>query len=447
MAVVKPFRAYRYTPNIIKDMTSVVAQPYDKIDDEMQGKYYERSEHNIVRIIKGKQFTGDSEQNNVYTRAAKYLREWIKRGILIRDSKPSIYVYDQEYKNDMGRRLTRKGFIAIGKLEEYSESGVRPHERTLSKPKEDRFNLMKATNANFGQVFMLYTDPEKKIDRLLDRFREKEADMKALDWQGEIHKLWKVDDAETIKKIEEFMKDKTLLIADGHHRYETALNYKRYMIEKIGKAVEDAPFFYRMMTFVNTEDEGLTIFPTHRLIFNCDRDVNTFLDTLKRDFFVEKIEYFPEDKFEELEKLKIRMRERCSKEKEHVFGLYLKGMSSYFLLTLKNIKRMDELLPDASDAYKSLDVVILHKLILEEILGIDAEKLKEQKNINYERYLDEAVKRVDANDKYQMLFILNPTSIENVKGAAEARERMPQKSTDFYPKLLTGFTINLLAKE
>ncbi|MCD6239696.1 MAG: DUF1015 domain-containing protein [Thermotogae bacterium] len=447
MAVVKPFRAYRYAPNIIEDMTSVVTQPYDKIDDEMQVEYYKRSKYNIIRVIKGKRFTDDSEQNNVYTRAAKYLREWIERGILIRDSKPSIYIYDQEYKDDMGRRLTRKGFIALGKLEEYSESGVKPHERTLSKPKEDRFNLMKATNANFGQVFMLYTDPEKKIDRLLARFREEEPDMKALDWQGEIHKLWKVEDAEMIQKIEGYMKDKTLLIADGHHRYETALNYKRYMIEKIGKTVENAPFFYRMMTFVNTEDEGLTIFPTHRLIFNCDRDVKTFLDTLKRDFFIEEIQFFPEDKFEELERLKMRMRERHSKEKEHVFGLYLKGIGSYFLLTLKNTKRMDELIPDASDAYKSLDVVILHKLILEDILRIDAEKLKEQMNIDYERYLDEAVRRVDANDKYQMLFILNPARIENVKGTAEAGERMPQKSTDFYPKLLTGFTINLLAKE
>ncbi len=442
MAVVKPFRAYRYNTNIIKDMTSVVTQPYDKIDDDMQEEYYKRSEYNIVRIIKGRSATNDGEQNNVYTRAAKYFREWIDKGILIRDDEPSIYVYDQIYKDDMGRRLTRKGFIALGRLEEYSESGVRPHEKTLSQPKEDRFNLMKATNANFGQVFMLYTDPEKKVDLLLDRFREREPHMKALDWNGEEHVLWKVSDIDVIKKVEEYMRDKTLLIADGHHRYETALNYKRYMMEKLGKAVEDAPFFYRMMTFVNTEDKGLTIFPTHRLIFNCSYNKDAFLKRLKDDFVIEEVKFDFRNKFEALGKLKEQMRNRWGNE--HVFGLYLKDAPCYFLLSLKKANKLDELLPYASDAYRHLDVAILHKLILENMLGIDAEKLTKQTNVDYERYMEDAIRRVDTEDKYQMAFLLNPTRIEDVKGVAKAGERMPQKSTDFYPKLLTGFTINLM---
>ncbi len=323
------------------------------------------------------------------------------------------------------------------RLMDYAEGGVKPHEKTLAGPKADRLNLLRATQSNFGQIFMLYSDPELAIDDILDEAAENLPVADAFVGETERHSLWPITDPEKIAVIRNVMKDRPVFIADGHHRYETALNYRDEMRRAGAKCEGAESFENRMMTFVNMDDEGLTIFPTHRLIFDVPGfDGKKLVGQLEDLFSIREFAFDEESensvRREFLEDLRIEgMSGRC-------LGLFITGEKRYLLLTFSDGKHIEELIAeDRPREWKELDVNILHILVLERLLGIGAEQLEAQSNVHYERSADSALDKVKAGD-YQMTFLMNPTKVAQVKAVAAAGERMPQKSTDFFPKLLTG---------
>ena len=426
MAHIIPFRGLRYDPSRAGEASALVTQPYDRIGEEEQKAYYERSPYNIVRIIKGIAQPSDNGEN-VYTRAASYLRKWLDEGILMRDAEPSLYVYHQGYTFG-GERLTRKGVIALGKLE---PERVHAHEKTLKGPKEDRLRLMRATEGNFGHIFMLYSDPQRAADAALDAaIAGAEPTISAVDDYGNDHRVWRITDPDVISVVQQAVSDKDLYIADGHHRYETAVNFMRECQEKGWRPAAPESFDVRMMTLFNIDEPGMTIRPIHRLVHALpDYDVQEFLKRAEEDFDVKRYATLAE-----MERGVAEGRE------DHTFGFYSGGV--YASLTLRDESIMDRLIAgDWSSDWKRLDVSILHTVILDRLLGIDAKALEEQRNITYAHDPQEGVDAVDSG-REQIFFLLNPTSPSEVRRVADHGEKMPQKSTDFYPKLLTGLVLS-----
>lgn len=410
MAEIRSFKGIRYNKNKVA-LKDVVTQPYDKINPSMQSEYYEKSPYNIVRIILNK-------EDDRYTVASKRFGEWLQQQVLIQETEPSIYPYFQQFVTPQGETKTRKGFCALLKLEEFSTGIVLPHERTLSGPKEDRLKLLRATRANLEQIFLLYSDRDNAISGLIEKNTQSSPiiDVPETYEQGVVHKVWKISDSAVLNQIINLMKSKTLLIADGHHRYETSLNYKR----------ENPSATHMMVTFVAMEDPGLLILPTHRALYKIDR--NKF-NTKISDFFTTK-EYKSKDEM---------MKEL--KGKKHTFGLY---DGKFRLVALKDKKLIDTAVEKGRNfEYRNLDVTVLHSLILEQVLGLSKETITRKENIDYLRNLDDGIKGIDAK-KYDLFFILNPTKMEEVRDISSKREVMPQKSTDFYPKLISGLVMNKL---
>jgi uncharacterized protein (DUF1015 family) len=442
-----PFLGIFYNKNKIKDYGLVLTQPYDKITPEMQNIYYKRYPYNLVRITKGKEFKSDDEHNNKYSRAGEYIEEWLKNKIIVQDTKRAIYAYHQEYHPPIkgvacNKLQIRKGFIALMRLKDFGR-GVHPHERTLLKPKQDRLSQMRATGGSTGQIFMLYSDPKLIINSALNKITAcKKPDVELKDDYGVINKLWKITDPQVIKIIQTTMKNKDVFIADGHHRYETALNYRDEMRALGLKCIGNESYENRMMTFINMDDKGLTVLPTHRLIFGLNKfSVNTFMNKLKQYFWFNE---YPcrsskEDKFARIDLMEDLV---MTGQTGRAFGLVVKGVKKYYMLTIKDDKMMEKIIAEKhSSTWKRLDVTILHSLVLEKILGITKEQVANEQKVNYIRSADEAIEKVKTG-KYQMAFILNPTKIEEVKKVSIHNERMPQKSTDFYPKLLSGIVIS-----
>lgn len=439
MANVSPFRAYRYNKKRVK-LDNVIVQPYDKINPELQEQYYKRDQYNAVRIILGKEEKGDNPLNNKYTRASSFLYHWIQSSVLVRDAKPAFYAYNQEYKVE-GKKLIRKGFIGLCEVEPFGKT-VKAHEKTLDAPKADRLNLMRATHTTQGQIFMLYSDSKCAVDQILNKeIGQRKPDMQIKDDFGEIHKLWIIDNPKAISGIQAVMKDKKLFIADGHHRYETGVNYYNEMKSLGVQKTGNENIQNLMMTFINIDEPGLTVLATHRLVHS--------LKSFKRQDFFKKLEkYFTVEEFAHKEGGEPQARKKLfvAMDKDagtsHIFGLYIKGDKTYYLLKMKDDSEMKKLVKgEHSDVYKKLDVTILHSLILEKFLGIGEKELKEQSNVKYVRHRDKAIETVN-KENIQMVFLMNPTKVEEVKKVADKNERMPQKSTDFYPKLLSGLTIN-----
>jgi len=433
MAKIAPFRGIRYNPAKFPRLEVTVAQPYDRITGPWQDRYYERSPYNVVRLSLGKTFDTDTETNNRYTRARDYLHQWLKEGILIQDEQPAFYVYHEAFTLPSGEEKVRKGLIAALELAEFDEGIVLPHERTLSAPKEDRLKLLRAMQTHLGQVFMLYPDPGNKVSTLFDAAINREPDLTATDIleTGVIHKMWKVTDPEVLAAVAAEMAPKrNLIIADGHHRYETALNYRHEMRQRTPGWTPDMSFNWVMVTLVSMEDPGLTILPTHRLIHSYER--KTAAQAL-----ADAAVYFSVEKAADKEAMFTRLSELA--RQAHAFGFY-DGQSCYVLI-LKDETIMDQVIgPERAREWKLLDVTILHELFIERVLGLSKESVARQENIKYLRLADEGFEAVDAA-KAQFLLLLNPTRAEQVAACASQGERMPQKSTDFYPKVLTGLVM------
>jgi uncharacterized protein (DUF1015 family) len=415
MASIYPFRAFRYSQTA-GDLNHLVTQPYDKISPSMQAKYLAASPYNVVRIILGERFPTDTDTDNVYSRAASYLKEWTSSGILEQDREPGLYAYFQEFTvPDTGERLVRKGFIGLGAVEDYSAGIVHRHEKTLAGPKKDRMELLERTRAHFGQIFMLYPDRERQVDSILDRIAATiEPDAVVEDEYEARHSLWRVADPGAIAEIQRLMSDKKLLIADGHHRYETAVAFSKAHPE-----LEDAKRV--MITFVNMYSDGLRILPTHRVLSNLRRfSPEQLVNKLRGRFQVAPVD--------STEALHQRLTEPHPAKLR--IGLALQGDPSLFVIEKERARR-------------DLDIRILHEAILAGMLGIDEESVREQRNLTYVRGLIPAVEAVQSGEA-QAAFIMEPVSVEQVGEISFGGGVMPQKSTDFYPKLLSGLTIYYL---
>ena len=406
MARIYPFQPYRYSARA-GALENLVTQPYDKIGLTMRKRYLALSPYNLVRVILGERQPTDSETENVYTRAAGFLDQWIAAGILERDAEPGVFPYFQEFPDpDTGERLTRKGFIALGAVEDYSAGVVFRHERTLSGPKKDRLDLLRATRAHCGQIFMLYSDPEGAVDAFLDAAAVQAPLAEVTDEYGAAHRLWKIAGAGQVQRL---MSDKKMLIADGHHRYETALAFRD---ENPGLPGADRV----MMTFVNMDSSGVRILATHRLVNGIPAEglPDGFLRAAADDFQVEEID--------SPDRLRLAW-ENCGDRT--VIGAAIG--SRLFLLEHRH-------------ARGELDVRILHERLLGRALGIGDEAVRDERHLRYMRGLELAVEE-SRRGAAQIAFLLKPVSVRQVAGISFAGGVMPQKSTDFYPKLLSGLTI------
>jgi len=435
MAEIFPFPALRYH-SARYPLSSLVTQPYDKITPAMQEHYYAASPFNLVRVILGKPQPNDDGQHNVYSRAAADFSNWRRQAVLKQDREPSFYVYRQHF-SPPGKTepvLERCGLIATGRLYDYVEGVVFRHEHTLAAPKADRLNLLRATRAHFGQLFMLYSDPQHRVDQLLSRATASDPLARVGDEYGVLNQLWRVSEPDIIRQIQALMSDKQLLIADGHHRYETALAYRNERRNGSG-ADRSAPYERVMMTLVSMDSPALLILPTHRVVRGVDADAMVLLDKAGRYFSVRKLDRATADSA--LQEL----------QKAHAQSLVLVTHDAFYFLQARP-REIERALAPLSPRQRSLDVVVLHKLLLEEILGLSEQSIREQKNVSYFRDAAEAVLCVQppANQpaSADLAFLLSPVRIEQMRDVALAGEVMPQKSTDFYPKLLSGLTIYAL---
>ncbi len=442
MAEIQPFRAYRYDAKRVA-LKDVLTQPYDKISPQMQEKYYAASPYNLIPVEKGRTQEGDSPENNVYTRAAQKLQQWIAEKILVQDSTPTIYVYTQEFQvPGTQERRTRSGFISLVRIEDYDAKVIFRHEHTLSGPKADRIELLRRTGAQTGQLFFLYEDPARQIDSLLESVTKGTPAIELHDEYDTIHRVWPVSDRMLIEKLQKAMADKKLIIADGHHRYETALNLRNEARAKSGNHDRTAASEFAMATIVNTHSKGLTILPTHRVV----RSANFDFETFRRDLtpYFDWYSYpFQNASERAASYAEFRKDLEAHSETRHAIGIYPApkgGGGAFYLFVLRKEADLESLLPDLSPAQRTLDVVLLHRLLLEKGLGITAEAVAAEKNISYEREIDAAIAYVDRGEA-QLACLLNPARMEQVSKIALGGDVLPQKSTDFYPKLLSGLTI------
>jgi uncharacterized protein (DUF1015 family) len=392
----------------------VATQPYDKISPELQDEYHSRSPYNFVRIILGERFADDNETNNVYVRSTAYFHQWIANGILVQEEKPSLFVYFQTFEvPDTGESLVRKGFIGLAQVEDYDAKVVFRHEQTLSGPKKDRMELLKHTDAHLEQLFLMYPDPKMEIDAILDSYAQGEPAASVEDDYGCVHTIWKIDDPATIERIQQIMADKKLVIADGHHRYETALNF--------AKANPDRPAAQKvMMTFVNIHSPGLRILAAHRVLGGlAGFDPAAALESIRAKFSVDELSGGPADvrrRFDEPHPEMVRI------------GLVLRGDPKAYLVTRP--RQPGE-----------LDLHMLHQDLIEGVLGVTPDSVRDQKvDIRYVRGMDNAVAMVREGNA-QVAFLVQATTVQEVADISFAGGVMPQKSTDFYPKLLSGLTI------
>ncbi len=426
MPIIRPFRGIRYNLSKV-NINTVVAPPYDVIAPDQQNELYDRDPRNVVRLILGR-------EEDRYSAAAKTFDEWQKSGVLVRDSLPAIYPLVQSFKNAAGDTVRRKGFIALCRLEEFEKGIVLPHEKTLSKAKEDRFKLFKATNSNFSQIFGLYSDPAKTVDAAFAKILHTPPAIKVT-FDEVRNQLWTVTDTSVIAAVSEALKSKQVLIADGHHRYETGLAYRDSLKSQNPRHNGNELYNYIMMFFTNLDDEGLVIFQTHRVIHSIPNfDWKRLSIELKKNFDLQHL------------KTQEAMLQMLAKEGTHTFGVIVNEPERYWVARLKGPGSLTSLVPsDVPKEVRDLDVVLLHAHILGDLLGISAEAQEKKLNIHYVQKVNACGEEV-LSGKAQVAFIVNPTRIEQVRAVAKAGHTMPQKSTFFYPKLLSGLVMNKMAE-
>jgi len=440
MAKIAPFRGYVYNQAKANGIDKLVCPPYDIISPLEQQELYRKSPHNVIRLEYGLASPGDTEEDNRYTRAAAVLADWSKAEVLQQEKAPAFYIYEMEYKTGNSTKKLR-GLICLVRIEDYDSGIVKPHETTLSGPKTDRLNLLRACRASFSQIFSLFSDSEGRVSRVLGKIARK-PELEARDGDGVIHRVWALIDKNDIDEIIREMTDKPIFIADGHHRYDTALNYRNERRKAAGTFTGEEGYNYVAMFLARLEDPGLTVLPAHRVLFNLtDFNPRKFEEDLNRYFNIERIDF--RKKSETQDRLTVLDTMAHRADHAHVFGMRVKGEHSYYLLTLRNEADMDSIVPEKALAYRRLDVSILHHLIIDKLLGIRMDTHKLGLNIEYIKDADEADQRVH-DGVAELVFFMNPTKVSEVKEVASAGERMPQKATYFYPKLLTGLVMHRL---
>ncbi len=453
MARLYPFRALRYDTSRV-NMADVVTQPYDKITPEMQDRYYAKSPYNLIRIVLGRRESGDTDADNVYTRAASAFQAWRNEGILREEAEPALYGYAQTYTvPGTGETQERRGFIALGHLYDYAEQVVFRHEQTFPKHKSDRLALFKALRAYPEQIYMLYSDPTFTAEHLIfdsPTGEPRPADLEILDEYGVLHRVWKLADPALIAKVLDNMADKQLIIADGHHRYETSVAYMQERKAELGlkdspvavtsnRALPAPPFpeAAMMMTFVNMDADGITILPTHRVVFGLpDFSGRTFAENASRLFHVEEIPHTPDGHYPGAANLLARLHD--------VPGVaFIAATRDGDLLLTPRQEAAQAALEGTSPRQAQLDVVQLHKLVLEQLVDLDEDAVRTGNHVRYVREAHEALRQVGSGNA-DVAFLIKPVTLEQMRDISLNLEVMPQKSTDFYPKLLSGLAMYAL---
>ena len=436
MAKLFPFRGIIYNTKKIKNASKVMSPPYDVISPEEQDALYQSNDFNVIRLILGKDFPGDGEYNNKYVRASAFLNGWLRHRILLRDEKPAFYLYEQKF-TARGKTFSRIGFTGLLRLEDLGKGKVFPHEETYPKAKIDRLQLYRATHSFFESIFALYSDEKMKVIRAMKPFMKRKPLIEAKDKDGVVHRLWRIDRKPVILKIVQEMRDKAIFIADGHHRYEAALRFKDELKLKNTKFTEEEAYNHIMMYFTPLEEKGLIVLPIHRAIRHLP-----FYDPerFEQDLAI----YFEVKPYPASKKTSPQVRKRLMKELEkigqtkHAFGLYL-GHHRYFLLTLRDENVMDDLVTDdRPKAWKRLDVTILQYVVIDRLLNISQET---EDKIIYTKSDEEAIKLVDEKG-CNMAFLLNATKIDEIVSISSKLDKLPHKSTYFYPKLLSGLVMH-----
>ncbi|MCU0666162.1 MAG: DUF1015 domain-containing protein [Candidatus Omnitrophica bacterium] len=422
MAKIKPFSALVYNQNKVADLSRVTCPPYDVISQKQQEFYHKQSPYNLIHLLLGKDIPDDDK----YARAGRMFQDWIKQDILTKDAKPAIYFYSQEY-NILGEKKTRFGFISLLELEDKS-SPVFKHEYTRCEPKEDRFKLLSKVHANLSPIFAIFPDKKRVIRQVFSSYiKNLPCSMQVVDPDSVKHKIWRVDEPELLKSIQSKMQDEEIFIADGHHRYEVACLYREHMRKKLGSLDGAEGFNYLMTYFTNTDARGLSILPIHRFVhlpsgFNFE----SFKELLRENFDVEEVK----------DSARFTFLMQKAAMNEQVIGMYID--KKFWLLRLKNIKILDKVIADKPKEYRRLGVCIFNYLVLNKALGMDIE---DKSKIIFHHDAQELMRKLD-KEPGGIVFILNPAKMEEIINVALRGERMPSKSTYFYPKVLSGLVIN-----
>ncbi len=455
MAIIAPFCALRFNPEKLARMEDVVTPPYDVIDEKGQAAFQARHPYNMIHLDISKSPGKGDISDERYNSARDYFNKWQEEDILIRDDEPAFYLYRIDYKLPSGRRFTRKGFISLVKLSEFSEGIVKPHEETFDTVTADRLRLMDTCQAQFSQIFSLYSDPQMEIMAALEAGCSEKPFYEVRDADDGIHSIWPVTDKDILARVQELFKDNAVYIADGHHRYKTFLQYKQLIKDRHGELPAQSPYNYTLMYLCPTEDPGLKVLPTHRLVTLPDDvlpglpSMDELADMLSDYFHLEEITGGSREIF--LGEVLARMEEEIlvKQDKSTMFGLYHADEDRCFLLTLKKRASEIEALSHRPPALQDLDVVILSDLVVENVLGLKYERIEHDNLVRYfadpDEALDVAVKEcVECENSLELLFLMNNTKVSQVKRVADEQLIMPHKATYFYPKLLTGLLLNKL---
>ncbi|MDM8552629.1 DUF1015 domain-containing protein [Desulfobacterales bacterium HSG2] len=441
MAQITPFKGTLYNPDKIHDFSKIVTPPFDVISEEDQCYFHECHPQNIIRLILGRRTENDTDKDNCYTRSAGCFNQWLSENILIQDNMPAFYLTSIEFPSG-DKMFTRFGLIALVRLEPFEKGVVLPHEKTFSNVKSERLELMKACHVNFSPIFSLYSDQENILSSLKDAISDKTPDVDFTDNKGQQHKLWRITDTTIHTSVSEAMKGKKIFIADGHHRYETALNYKDWAAANDPDFSEDHPANYVMMYLSSMEDPGMIILPAHRMLTGVpDSALETFVRKAGDYFDIMTIPFGKNGHG----KTKFMSALKANSDRNTV-GVSMKNTQELYLLTLKpNV--MDRLFGDElPDSLRNVDVTVLTRLIFMEILGFDQARLDNEKLIAYSSIADEAIDAA-IHGKFDICFILNPTRIEQVQEIARKNLIMPRKATYFYPKVIAGQVMNMLKQD
>ena len=434
MVDVRAFKGTFYNPEQVKDLRAVTAPPYDVISPAQREEYEAKHPCNIVRLILSQETDADTDENNKYTRARDTLANWLCKKQLKVDAEECFYIYEQEFTAN-NVTYHRLGFIGRVRLEEFSSKMILPHEKTYAGPRTDRQNLLRIGQTNLSQIFALYNDPQQSVDKILVSETSKEPLFDLVDDDQIRHRIWRLTDADKVSTINKLLRDEKIFIADGHHRYESSLNYRNEMLEKNPEASSEESFNFTMMTMISMNNPGLIILPTHRLLNGLDDfNLNEFITKASPFFEIEVIECTAQNRLETLSAIEERIEKLHLTE--HVFALYT-GTSFIFMRQIDPLSSVREIDEPRTDEWKQLDVTILHHFILKKIMQYDPKPGQ----IKYTPKAGELLQRVDSGE-FQLGFILAPTKIEEVQQIASLHEIMPQKSTYFYPKLLSGLVLN-----
>jgi len=441
MAKIIPFRGTLFNPNKIKNLADIVAPPFDVISQQEQEDFHNLHPQNMIWLTLGRTAASDNSDNNRYTRAAGCLKTWLSENILAQDERPAFYLTSHQFPYG-GQPVTRYGLIALVGLEPFEKGVVLPHEKTFSNIKAERLELIKTCRANLSPIFSLYSDKENQIlNALLASISDQPPDMDFVDHNGQKHRLWRIIDQALHRRISDAMADKRLFIADGHHRYETALGYRQWLSGNVDDFSGSHPANFVMMYLCSMEDPGVVILPAHRMLNQVPALARASLIRQAAEYFdINTIPYTGERREQSRAEFLGKLQSNTSK---NCIGIFMKDGPELYLLTLKPNVMEGMFGDELSDSIRNIDVTVLTRLILMEILGFDQARLDDEKLIAYTRTAEEAVDEVEAG-KHDITFILNPTRIEQVRRIAEEGLIMPRKATYFYPKVITGQVLNQL---